>query len=102
MLSAGVESSEGIVILDGTQAYYVASSAQDLSTTLEQIIGALDDIASTFTTISTTLTSIGGGMTGPTTAPPPTLPTDVLSITAKVTEIQAAKTALENLQGALT
>jgi len=88
ILSEGVGESEGALILDKDKAFYIASNATDLKTTLEKISDAL-------TQIGTTLTSIGAGMTGPTTTPPPTLATDVLQINLIVTELTALKGALK-------
>lgn len=82
VLSEGIAPSEGVLILDRGNAWYVASNATDLKTGLEKVSSVLN-------TIATTLTSIGAGMTGPTTAPPPTLPANVTAITVKATELQA-------------
>jgi hypothetical protein len=88
ILSEGKGQSSGVLIMDGEQAFYIASNAGDLKTTLEKVASALTEIA-------TTLTAIGAGMTGPTTAPPPTLPTSVTAINAVVTQLNALKEVLK-------
>ena len=87
VLSLGKQSSSGLLYLDGDKAWYFPSSATDIETTLGHVSAALEKIANT-------LTAIGGGMTGPTTAPPPTLPT-------AVSEIMQIKAQLDQLKGAL-
>jgi hypothetical protein len=88
ILSEGVGSSEGVVILDKEKAFYITSNATDLQTTMEKIASAL-------TKIGETLTAIGAGMTGPTTAPPPTLAANVVQINLIVTELNTLKAALK-------
>lgn len=87
VLSEGVGPSQGVLILDEENAKYLTSSAPDLKTTLDQV-------ASTLSTIATALTSIGAMMTGPTTAPPPTLAADVALIQATVAQLQTLKETL--------
>jgi hypothetical protein len=99
--SEGKQASSGILIIDGLVAYYVASSATDIKTTIEKIVAVIDDLTASLNQLVTVITSVGAGMTGPTTAPPPTLATDLAQITAKVTTLNATKTALNNLKGAL-
>lgn len=84
ILSDGTGESEGILILEKDKAFYIPSSAKDIETTLDKLIGAL-------TKITETLTAIGGGMTGPTTAPPPTLPADVAEINIIISELETLK-----------
>jgi hypothetical protein len=88
ILSEGVGSSEGAIILDKEKAFYIASNATDLKTTLEKISDAL-------TKVGETLTAIGAGMTGPTTAPPPTLAANVTEINLIVVELTTLKDALK-------
>ncbi len=76
ILSEGVEASEGILIIQESATYYVASSALDIKEVIEQITDIIVDITTLFT-------SIGAGMTGPTTAPPGSLAADVLAINTK-------------------
>ncbi len=102
ILGAGVAKSTGILILDGVTAFYLASSAPDIDVTLEKLIALVTDLAASTTTIANTLTAIGAGMTGPSTAPPPVLPTNVADLNAKVASFNAIKTELETLKGELT
>jgi len=88
ILSEGEGSSEGVLLLEKEKAYYLTSNASDLKTTLEKVIDAL-------TKVTETLTAIGGNMTGPTTAPPPTLATNVVAINLLVTELTTLKGALK-------
>lgn len=88
ILSGGVGESEGVLILEEDKKTYLANTTPDLKTTIEKVIAALNKIG-------TTLTSIGAGMTGPTTAPPGTLATDVLELTTIATELEVLKGALK-------
>ena len=102
VLSQGKQASSGLLIIEGDKAWYlVGMSVTDLVTTIEKSIKILDDLGPALTQITTILTSIGAGMTGPTTAPPPTLAADVLQVTAKVTALNATKSELTTLKGAL-
>jgi hypothetical protein len=115
VLSKGKQASLGVLLMDEDRQDYLTSSADDIEADIENEIDgltsvkdALDKIGDILTNISVTLTSIGAGMTGPTTAPPPTLPTDVAQIvtdvaqiTAKTAEIQSTIDALTDLKGAL-
>lgn len=101
VLSEGKQASSGTLLMDEDKAWYMASSATDIKTTLEKNIAALDDLTSVLTTIANTLTAIGTGMTGPTTAPPAALATGVVEILAKVTTLATTKTAMNTLKGAL-
>lgn len=88
ILSQGKGQSSGLLIMFGEQAYYIPNAAEDLKTTIEKLADAV-------TKISNILTAIGAGMTGPTTAPPPTLATDVVALTAIVTELNTLKGVLK-------
>lgn len=101
VISEGKQASSGILFLDGELAFYVASSATDVKTTIEKIVAVIDDLTASLNQIVTVITSVGAGMTGPTTAPPPTLATDLAVLTGKVTTLNATKTALNELKGAL-
>lgn len=101
ILSQGLGDSSGVLVIQGGVSYYIAKTSPDLDSTIQKSMDALEDLASVLNTIATTLTSIGAGMTGPTTAPPPTLAVDVASIVSKATEITATRTALNTLKGAL-
>jgi hypothetical protein len=101
ILSQGLGDSSGVLVIQGGLSYYIAKTSPDLDSTIQKSMDALEDLASVLNTIAMTLTSIGAGMTGPTTAPPPTLAVDVASIVSKATEITATRTALNTLKGAL-
>ena len=88
VLSAGKQSSSGILIIQKDGAWYVCSSATDIKSTIEKTADAITKIANL-------LTAIGAGMTGPTTAPPPTMATDIVAINAVVTQLNALKEALK-------
>lgn len=88
VLSEGEADSEGVLILDGDKQYYIAKTTPDVKTTIEKVVDAIDKIANLFT-------AIGAGMTGPTTAPPGTLATDVAAIQAVKTELETLKDELK-------
>jgi hypothetical protein len=103
ILGAGVKSSNGLLILqDDAAPVYIASNSTDLSQTIDDLISVVTSVSAALTTVSTTLTAIGAGMTGPSTAPPPTLPAAVLDLTSKVSALSLVKTDLQTLKGALT
>ena len=88
VLSAGKQSSSGVLIIEKDGAWYVCSSATDIKSTIEKTADAITKIANL-------LTAIGAGMTGPTTAPPPTIATDIVAINAVVTQLNTLKEALK-------
>lgn len=88
LISEGKQSSSGILIIDGDKAWYIPSNATDIKATIEKAADAITKIANV-------LTAIGAGMTGPTTAPPPTLATDVVAINLVVTQLNQLKEALK-------
>lgn len=102
ILGAGVAPSSGFVVLEGTEPpYYIVAGVTDLKTTLTKLSAILDDLTAALTKVATTFTSIGAGMTGPTTSPPPTLPADVLNIVSKVTSLTSIKAEIDQLKGNL-
>lgn len=101
IFAEGAGDSEGILILEEFGKFYFANTAPDLKTTLDQLVIALEKTADAITKISTTFTAVGAGMTGPTTAPPPTLATDVAALVTYASAITSAKTQLNTLKGAL-
>lgn len=88
ILTQGKAQSTGILIVDDDRIYYVSTNTTDLKTTLEKL-------ASAMTKVTETLTAIGTGMTGPTTAPPGVLPTNVANINATVGELTTLKDNLK-------
>lgn len=84
ILSEGIGESQGLLLMQGDKKTYVTSSAADLKTAIEKVVEAINKIG-------TVLTAIGAGMTGPTTAPPGTLATDVSELVALATELETLK-----------
>ncbi len=84
VLSQGVKASDGIFVLDESEGTYVTSNASDINDILAQLSTLIQ-------TVSDTFTAIGTGMTGPTTAPPVSLPT-------KITALATIKTALDAIK----
>lgn len=101
IFSEGVGPSEGVLIVDKEKAFYIAKTSPDLDATLAQINAALTQTATAISLIATALTAIGAGMTGPTTAPPPTLAAQVAAITATGVQVTAANTLLQTLKAML-
>lgn len=101
ILSKGLGDSEGVLLVEEDQATYIPNASTDIESTLTQLITALEKIADAITKTSTTFTSVGAGMTGPTTAPPPTLAVDVALLVTYATAVTAAKTQLQSIKGAL-
>ncbi len=101
IFSEGVASSEGLLLLEGGEKFYISKTSPDLKTTLEQVVAALQAAADGLNQVVISSTAIGAAMTGPTTAPPPTLAADLAVITTKAAAITAARTALNILKGAL-
>jgi hypothetical protein len=84
ILSEGVGSSSGFLLISAGKKVYLAKVTPDLKATIEKAASALSTIASA-------LTAIGAGMTGATTAPPPTLAASVTSINTVVSELNTLK-----------
>ncbi len=95
IFSEGVAASEGVVILDGDKAYYVAKTSPDLNSTLQQVLDALGGIKAALQDIATGPVTSPGGSAGP------TFPALATSLTARVATITAAETALNTLKGNL-
>lgn len=88
VLSEGNQASSGILLIDGDKAWFFPSSATDIKSTIEQVADAI-------TRIANLITLVGAGMTGPTTAPPPTLAADIAAINLVVTQLNQLKVALK-------
>ncbi len=101
ILSQGVGSSSGVLVLDEDEAFYIAKVTPDLDAALEQVIAALTQAVTALNNVATTFTATFATMTGPTTAAPPTGPTGVANISTAATAITAAKTQLQTLKGML-
>ncbi len=101
ILSEGVGPSSGVLILDEDLAQYIAKTTPDLKSAIGDLSTLLGTVSGSLTTIATALTSIGAGMTGPTTAPPPTLPVNVASILSDVASLAALNVQVELLKETL-
>lgn len=88
ILSKGEGQSSGILIMENGQVYYLTLNTTDLETTIEKLSSSLNKLVSI-------LTNIGSGMTGSTTAPPPTLATDLAEITSIAGELETLKGQLK-------
>lgn len=88
ILGEGKQASTGILLMDGADLSYIPLISGDIKTTIEKVIAALGPIASA-------LQAIGTGMTGSTTAPPPTLGTLVGQINTAKAELETLKEALK-------
>lgn len=99
--SSGAADSTGVLFLYGEKATYFANTVSDLSTTLEKLSESLGEIAGALGDAADALTAIGGGMTGPTTAPPPTLPLKVTAIMTAKTSIESIASEIDTLRGDL-
>ncbi len=82
VLSQGTKASTGAALLDEDKCTYVASNATDIA----DLITKLSDLVQL---VSDTFSSIGAGMTGPTTAPPPTLPAAIVQLALIKTQLTA-------------
>lgn len=101
ILSEGKQASEGILLIEQDKAKYLTSSATDIESTIEKTVAVIDDLTNAINQIVSILTNIGAGMTGVTTAPPPTLSTDLSQLSEKVTTLNETKDDLNTLKGAL-
>lgn len=88
ILSQGKASSTGIVIIEEDKVTYIAMNTTDLATTIDKTVELINAIAPI-------LTAIGAGMTGPMTAPPPTLAADVAQLQTKASELLQLKDNLK-------
>lgn len=95
ILSEGIGSSEGILLLDGVKAKYVTSSAQDLKEAIEQIVSILGDVASALQSIDTVGTLITTSPAGPGTA------IWVPVATTSIAQINSGRTQLNTLKDML-
>ena len=97
ILSEGAGSSEGILLLQGGDAYYVPSTADDLKSTLDQLSTALGQVTTALGQITAALTTLDGKPLG-TLSPAPAVAGNVAAITSASTAITAAKTEIDELK----
>lgn len=88
ILTEGIDQSDGILFLHKDKAFYLTSNA----TKLKEVIESLSDIADQLVQV---INSIGAGMTGITTAPPPTLQNDLAQITTLSNNLKVLKDNLK-------
>lgn len=100
ILSEGDADSQGILILESGEKFYITKITPDLKTTIEKTADLIEDLNSALTEIATALTAIAAVPSGWVT-PPPTVAANVTQILAKVAELTATRTALNTLKGAL-
>lgn len=119
LLSEGVASSTGILIVDEDRAYYVTNIGNDLDTTLEKLIAVLGKLSEALTkatdgfgkaVAALTLLDTKGFLIAATAGvpSPPIAAADIAGITTAktaittlVTEVGTIKTELETLKGSL-
>lgn len=119
ILSEGVGQSEGVAVLDETQAYYLANITPDLETTLEKLISALSQVKtgldkavaalgkaqSALTSLDTNgfLIAADAGVPSPPVAASDIsgIATESSAITSAANQIETIKGELETLKGAL-
>jgi hypothetical protein len=88
ILTAGKKASTGIVIIEQDGVTYICMNTTDIQDILAKLKTAINKIADT-------MTDIGTGMTGITTAPPPTLAASVTTIKGYATDLDTIKAALK-------
>lgn len=91
ILSEGIGTSDGILVMDGEKAYYIPKAFSNLKSTLDSLSDALGGIASALTLIDAkvmaTTCPAGPGTAGPT----PLAASDIAAITTAKAEIDTLK-----------
>lgn len=95
ILSQGVGESEGVLILDESDAKYIADTSDDLKSTLDNLIDVLGDIASALTSIDSAgyVIAVVGSASG--VPSPPVATSSIAQINAVKAELQALKEELK-------
>ncbi len=88
ILSQGKKASTGVALLQGDKLSYVTANSSDLHDLIVKL-------SSLVQLLSDTLSAIGTGMTGPTTAPPGTLPTSITQLATAKSELDTMKDNLK-------
>ncbi len=94
ILSEGVASSEGILILDDDKAKYLTSNALDIKETLDKVVSALEKVASALSSIDGAgyIISVVGGPAPVVAIPsPPVAASDISAITSLKTQLNTLK-----------
>lgn len=100
ILSEGDADSQGLLILEGGEKFYITKITPDLKTTIEKTADLIEDLNAALTEIATALTTIAAVPSGWVT-PPATVAANVTQILAKVAELTATRTTLTTLKEAL-
>lgn len=90
ILSEGVGSSEGVLILDEDTAFFLTSNASDIKTLLEKIVDALGKITDSLTTLDTS-----GFWIADSTPSPPQLASNITDIQGLTLELNTLKDTLK-------
>lgn len=88
ILSEGNGESEGVLLLEDEKQFYLTSNATDLKETIDKLNQLIPKLVTIFT-------NVAAGMTGPTTAPPPTLGADLTILNQINSELTALKSVLK-------
>jgi hypothetical protein len=98
ILSEGVASSSGVLVMDEDKATYIAKTSPDLKETLDKLASALDNIASALSAIDGAgyIISVTGGPAPVVAIPsPPVATSDITAINTAKAEIESF---MENLK----
>lgn len=101
ILSKGVGSSTGVLIIEGDKAYYLTSNADDLSDTLADTKSAIDKVVQAVNQIATSLTTLNAQFTANSLSPSAAIAAQVVAITGYATELTAIGVEMETLKEAL-
>ncbi len=95
ILSEGVGSSTGVLILDEDEAKYIAKTSPDLKTTLTKLISILTDLTTALTSIDTKVLVTTCGAGPGSTIALPLAASNIASITATQAELSVLKEMLK-------
>lgn len=101
VISQGKQASSGVLLIEREKPRYLTSNATDIVTTIEKTVTVIDAISESLNQIIIIFNEIATNMTGASTAPPPTLASDLAQITTRISTLSATKTSLNSLKGAL-
>ena len=88
ILSQGKKSSSGIMVMEDSRRAYVTSNATDIADLITKLSSLVQLVSDTFS-------AIGSGMTGPTTAPPGSLPTSISQLATIKSDLDTLKVNLK-------
>lgn len=101
ILSMGKQASTGFLIMDGEQAYYVASNALDIKTVIEKLVTVIEKSADALTQASNGLIAAGGALDGIAGGSGTSTTAAGNAITPLITQLNTVKSELNTLKGAL-